>query len=494
MERRKSSLEDDEGNLIISESVVGISDEENSVLIEDNILSTFHKKKSPLKENYNFMNTTCNPIETTPTKSKIPSEPALTPTANLKLLTNLASMEYKTNLSITEDDESLEMFPNSRKEKSLGRLCSRFIDRYPAYPTGDNVIEISLDAAAVDLGVGRRRIYDIVNVLESVHIVKKSAKNCYIWQGKVDLPVTLARLKMLAESEKMSEKFDLSKRKPVGEELAAKGDSSANTSLSSRSSAEIEINRRENSLGAMSQKFLMLFLISKNQNVYLDLAAEVLIGETTDDKTSTTYKTKVRRLYDIANIFTSLQLITKATPTGRGRTLAYRFIGPTPANISRNEWENFPLYKKDTLVIAAKRPLNSSLSQVKKQKFSRTRSESVLLESSSRSNSTSTFGRHQSLHLTCHKDINTSEAGTVTIPNENCQVLLDVSRVLQENPTSNQLLLLSTSGEQIEVINFTLQRSAPSSSSAASTSDNVNILTIKQQGDQIQTHRVVRDS
>nr|GMC59398.1 E2F transcription factor-like E2FF isoform X1 [Ipomoea batatas] len=88
----------------------------------------------------------------------------------------------------------------SRKEKSLGVLCSNFLRLYDR----DDVDCIGLDHAADQLGVERRRIYDIVNILESVGLLSRRAKNQYTWKGFAAIPRTLDALKGEGLREKLS--------------------------------------------------------------------------------------------------------------------------------------------------------------------------------------------------------------------------------------------------------------------------------------------------
>ena len=45
-------------------------------------------------------------------------------------------------------------------------------------------------------GVGRRRIYDVVNVFEGLELVSRRGKNEYVWNGFHNLDRTIAKLKV----------------------------------------------------------------------------------------------------------------------------------------------------------------------------------------------------------------------------------------------------------------------------------------------------------
>ncbi|XP_069824145.1 transcription factor E2F8 isoform X2 [Dendropsophus ebraccatus] len=292
----------------------------------------------------------------TPTKPCDNNSDPWTPTANLKMLISAASPEIRNReREILEEQYSgdeLEKTMPSRKEKSLGLLCHKFLKRYPDYPDPAMNNSICLDEVAGELSVERRRIYDIVNVLESLHMVSRLAKNKYIWYGRKNLRQTFDVLRRVGEENKYAEQiYHLKKREQ--EEAELQDDSLIPKSLVKQQEISfVELpglefraasvnSRKEKSLRVMSQRFVMLFLVSTPQIVSLDIAAKILIGEDQlDDLDKSKLKTKIRRLYDIANVLSSLNLIKKVHVTEeRGRKPAFQWTG---GEASSNQQDSTP--------------------------------------------------------------------------------------------------------------------------------------------------------
>lgn len=212
-----------------------------------------------------------------------------------------------------------------RAEKSLGNLAKAFMDVFadkpiaPVDPLADapEGSTLSIDDVSDALQVERRRIYDIINILESVQIVTRSAKNTYRWHGPENLAVFFAQ----SQQECFNKNTEECKRNGILKD---------NTYRSEFPLIEDEFDeKKEKSLGKISVNFIRLFLLG---NVSIDLTdvSDRILGSRTavnvpeghpkkaeaDKRAAKALKTKIRRLYDVANVLQSIGVVTKKNSGG----------------------------------------------------------------------------------------------------------------------------------------------------------------------------------
>ncbi|XP_028165691.1 transcription factor E2F7-like [Ostrinia furnacalis] len=239
----------------------------------------------------------------------------VSPTANLKLLTSVALQENDL-VSYSNVPQYPTPPPSAvhRKEKSLQILCDRFLEMYPLH--GNGTVEIQLDSTAARLGVEKRRMYDIINILEAIQCAVHKRKNTYLWYGGSRLNSFLKMLKKKGENLKLSDALRGRAPKPPAP--------------------------KHKTLGVMAQRFLMLFLVEPpNKLINLEMAVRVLIDTNNKNKAALSpeqqdrqHKSKVRRLYDIANVFISVGLIEKVS--GNNTILkkpVFKYAGPITDNV-----------------------------------------------------------------------------------------------------------------------------------------------------------------
>jgi len=276
----------------------------------------------------------------------------------------------------------------NRKEKSLGLLAERMLGMFPPME-GGATIEVQLDDTAKNLNTERRRIYDVVNVFEALQIMSKVGKNVYQWHGRTYLVQSLAWLRQLASKLGMNEQYKFAKDQEVAAiiEDAKRGRDNdienvspmASPMASPMSSATMSPmlspmvspmmspgmspyyspnDQGGTSLGINTQKFVMLFLVAPEpKTINLEFATRVIHGPGQIEKQKLT---RIRRLYDIANILNSLGLIRKVTVSGgRGKKPAFQYVGPQVDNVEVTDAEkrSMPSARQKNSLLAVGRSL-----------------------------------------------------------------------------------------------------------------------------------------
>uniref|UniRef100_A0A7S2J130 E2F/DP family winged-helix DNA-binding domain-containing protein n=1 Tax=Haptolina brevifila TaxID=156173 RepID=A0A7S2J130_9EUKA len=241
----------------------------------------------------------------------------------------------------------------SRKDKSLGLLCDNFLQLFASGAAS----AVELEGVASKLGVGRRRIYDIVNVLESLDVVQKDRTSAYSWLGITKLPACVQRLS--ASRPIVPLLFDEPEDHATDKENATGGTGESSTS-SAPSGIEGELaaaaaamgvhaaaaiapekleGRKEKSIRELSTKFVGLFLQAVAMPgldgvISLEQAARSLLMHESGtapggpEPDPGAMKTKVRRLYDICNVLTSLRMIEKVKLPDTSKP-AFKWLGVT---------------------------------------------------------------------------------------------------------------------------------------------------------------------
>ncbi|CAD8138963.1 unnamed protein product [Paramecium octaurelia] len=228
-----------------------------------------------------------------------------------KLLEKISSKSKKIFKIIYPNNKQLIKYKiYNRKEKSLEELSKKFVSCLIDY---DEKI-ICLDQITEELGVERRRIYDIINILESLQVVKRKCKNKYCWSGFKTIYQTI-------------------------EQYASK-----------QSDLDLTTHKREKSLEVLSAGFIKLFMQQKSIWT-LEEAAKYLGNEVDQNK----LKTKVRRLYDIANVLKSIGLIKKTHLTSSKKP-AFQWVGKEGLklfyqNLKQHEMKNSTQQIKEDVAI-----------------------------------------------------------------------------------------------------------------------------------------------
>lgn len=305
-----------------------------------------------------------------------PTSSFITPAKCQSMTTNDNNMDFSQNSKNVTISQQQQLKDNAntkidfnhpnynRKDKSLGVLCENFIDRYTAH-FAEDVIQIgngspppalSIDEAAQSLCVERRRIYDIINILEAIRVVSRKCKNMYYWYGLGGLTDTFCILQKEGmdvfpdEAEKngfnLSDQPKYAPRKAIMDTLQVQDGDNMPSGVAMLLAADQvhartlndmttniptnekikSLNAKEKSLAKLSQKFIQLFLVG-NDTVAMSDASMKILGPTLPNapesfasvdeeakfraSNNKLLKTKIRRLYDVANVLVSIGIITK---------------------------------------------------------------------------------------------------------------------------------------------------------------------------------------
>ncbi|MCL7021570.1 hypothetical protein MKW94_008875, partial [Papaver nudicaule] len=208
----------------------------------------------------------------------------------------------------------------------------------------EDVEIIHLNDAAAKLGVERRRMYDVVNVFESLGVLVKKAKTQYYFKGLGGIADTIKELKVSCDEDGKRTLLDQNTGSCQNPGIPALA---ACSSFAKCSSSTKKGTRTGKSLRQLSEEFVKLLLYSDGKPVTLDQAARILLTDANNSSETRCKVSKVRRLYDIANVLHSIGLIEKTHYMNTGKP-AFKWLG----------------LLKDTLLVSKKRIFGPDLTSM----------------------------------------------------------------------------------------------------------------------------------
>jgi len=92
---------------------------------------------------------------------------------------NVSRDELQSAEKSGDDGSSKKMFIYKRHDKSLYELSKKFLVKH--WHLTEYII--NLENLTHELDIERRRLYDIINILESLGIIYRVSKNSFMWKG-----------------------------------------------------------------------------------------------------------------------------------------------------------------------------------------------------------------------------------------------------------------------------------------------------------------------
>ncbi|KAF4520824.1 hypothetical protein B566_EDAN007119 [Ephemera danica] len=288
-----------------------------------------------------------------------------------------------------DDDEEAPIEPVKRKHKSLLTLCKRFLEMYPLEMPPGCSSDIPLEHLSDTLKLSRRRLYDIINIMESLQMAVKVTKNLYRWYGTRNVHKLLTQLKHLSDQNMTIELDNLvASTALVDSPVPTQPPCTPVEGTSAQSLLLRQLTQAPPTPSSSKTRHY-------NLAVSLDWAGRVLLCGPEDEKSSQSsqefssgsqsssqdsqeaedefdskeadrqLRNKVRRIYDVANVLCALGLVCKIRPQRHNsRKLLYVYCGPAIGD----SLQPFPIQGVTTLITEPTKPVRRPKNIVKLEK------------------------------------------------------------------------------------------------------------------------------